>query len=174
VTELIDAREFSVNLSGASINDPAFLQFLLDAFGRYGIPGSLICFEITETVAIANISQAIDFIHKLSAIGCRFALDDFGSGLSSFDYLRQLPVSIVKIDGSFVTGVASDPICRAMIEAICRVGKIMHLQTVAERVESEADLSVLREIGIDYVQGYAVHRPEPLSALERVAGSTMS
>lgn len=174
VTELIDAREFSVNLSGASINDPAFLQFLLDAFGRYGIPGSLICFEITETVAIANISQAIDFIHKLSAIGCRFALDDFGSGLSSFDYLRQLPVSIVKIDGSFVTGVASDPICRAMIEAICRVGKIMHLQTVAERVESEADLSVLREIGIDYVQGYAVHRPEPLSALERVAGSAMS
>lgn len=154
--------ELSINLSGASVNDPAFLDFLLAAFRRHGIPGTMISFEITETVAIANFAQAVDFIHQLAAIGCRFALDDFGSGLSSFDYLRKLPVNVVKIDGSFVDGLASDPIKRAMVEAIVRVGVLMKLEIVAERVECEADLQALREMGVDYVQGYVLHRPEPL------------
>ncbi len=158
-------QEFSVNLSGASINDPAFLAFLLAAFDKYRVPGELVCFEITETVAIANFEQAIRFIERLSAIGCRFALDDFGSGLSSFDYLRKLPVSSVKIDGSFIENVGSDPVCRAMVDAICRVSAQMKLKTVAERVEKEADIQVLREIGIDYVQGYVLHRPEPLAGI---------
>ncbi len=162
---LADAYEFSVNLSGASINDPAFLDFLLAAFRRHQIPGRLVSFEITETVAIANFAQAVDFIHRLSAIGCRFALDDFGSGLSSFEYLRKLPVDLVKIDGSFIENVASDPVCREMVDAIRRISALMHLETVAERVESEADLQVLRELGIDYVQGYVLHRPEPLAQL---------
>lgn len=154
--------QLSVNLSGASINDPAFLEFLLGAFRRHGIPGTMISFEITETVAIANFTQAVEFIHRLASIGCRFALDDFGSGLSSFDYLRKLPVNVVKIDGSFVDGLASDPIKRAMVEAIVRVGVLMRLEIVAERVECEADLQALREMGVDYVQGYVLHRPEPL------------
>ncbi len=159
-------HEFSVNLSGASINDPAFLAFLLAAFARHRVPGSLVCFEITETVAIANFTQAVNFIERLSAIGCRFALDDFGSGLSSFDYLRKLPVSSVKIDGSFIEAVASDPVCRAVVDAIRRVCAEMNLKTVAERVERESDLQVLRELGIDYVQGYVLHRPEPLARLQ--------
>ena len=162
---LASTHQFSVNLSGASINDPAFLDFLLAAFERYGVPGALVSFEITETVAIANFAQAVNFIGRLAAIGCRFALDDFGSGLSSFDYLRKLPVSTVKIDGSFIEHVASDPVCRAMVDAIRRVSEQMALETVAERVESDADLQVLRELGIDYVQGYVLHRPEPLSRL---------
>lgn len=163
-------QEFSVNLSGASINDPAFLDFLLAAFQRHRVPGALVCFEITETVAIANFAQAVHFIERLSAFGCRFALDDFGSGLSSFDYLRKLPVSAVKIDGSFIENVGADPVCRAVVEAICRVSAQMKLKTVAERVEKEADLQVLRELGIDYAQGFALHRPEPLAAL-RPGGS---
>lgn len=165
VARLAGRYEFSVNLSGASINDPAFLEFLLGAFGRHRIPGRMVCFEITETVAIGNFSQAIDFIRRLSAIGCRFALDDFGSGLSSFDYLRKLPVNSVKIDGSFIENISSDPVCREMVDAIRRVSALMKLDTVAERVESEADLQVLRELGIDYVQGYVLHRPEPLAHL---------
>lgn len=159
-------HEFSVNLSGASINDPAFLDFLLASFARHRVPGALVCFEITETVAIANFAQAVNFIERLSAIGCRFALDDFGSGLSSFDYLRKLPVSSVKIDGSFIEDVASDPVCRAVVDAIRRVSTQMNLKTVAERVERESDLQVLRELGIDYVQGYVLHRPEPLTRLQ--------
>ncbi len=164
-TQLSATHEFSVNLSGASINDPAFLDLLLASFARFRVPGSLVCFEITETVAIANFAQAANFIHRLSAIGCRFALDDFGSGLSSFDYLRRLPVSSVKIDGSFIEDVASDPVCRAVVDAIRRVSAQMNLKTVAERVERESDLHVLRELGIDYVQGYVLHRPEPLAGL---------
>lgn len=164
-SRLADDYEFSINLSGASINDPAFLDFLLVAFHRHRIPGRLVCFEITETVAIANFAQAVNFIHRLSAIGCRFALDDFGSGLSSFDYLRKLPVNSVKIDGSFIENIATDPVCREMVDAIRRISALMHLETVAERVESETDLQVLRELGIDYVQGYVLHRPEPLAQL---------
>ncbi len=167
---LVSTHEFSVNLSGASINDPAFLNFLLAAFRRHRVPGSLVCFEITETVAIANFAQAVNFINQLAAIGCRFALDDFGSGLSSFEYLRKLPVSLLKIDGSFIEDVASDPVCRAMVDAIRRVSQEMNLKTVAERVETEADLQVLREIGIDYVQGYVLHRPEPLEKIRLSRG----
>lgn len=162
VARLSGRLELSVNLCGASINDPAFLDFLLDAFRRHRIPGAMVSFEITETVAIANFAQAVEFIQRLAAIGCHFALDDFGSGLSSFDYLRKLPVNAVKIDGSFVDGIASDPIKRAMVEAILRVSALMGLETVAERVECEDDLQALREMGVDYVQGYVLHRPEPL------------
>ncbi len=164
-SELARTHEFSVNLSGASLNDPGFLDFLLRAFDEYQVPGPLVSFEITETVAIASFGQAIQFIERMSAIGCRFLLDDFGSGLSSFDYLRKLPVNSVKIDGSFIEKVATDPVCRAMVEAIQRVSALMNLKTVAERVECETDLQVLRELGVDYVQGYVLHRPEPLAGL---------
>lgn len=163
---LLGRHEFAVNLSGSSINDPAFLDFLLDAFARHRVPGALVCFEITETVAIANFNQAVEFIRRLSALGCRFALDDFGAGLSSFEYLRKLPVQVVKIDGAFVDGLASDPISRAMVEAIRQVSRLMQLETVAERVECDADLQTLRELGIDFAQGYVLHRPEPLAGLD--------
>lgn len=152
--------EFSVNLSGASLNDPDFLAFVVSTFKNTQVPCKLICFEITETVAIANMDRAIQFIHTLRAMGCKFALDDFGSGLSSFAYLRNLPVDYLKIDGSFVRGIADDPVNHAMVEAICRVAQVMKLTTVAEFVETEQELSILKTLGVHYGQGYLLHRPE--------------
>ncbi|MES2091517.1 MAG: EAL domain-containing protein [Pseudomonadota bacterium] len=152
--------EFSVNLSGASLNDPDFLAFVVSTFQNTRVPCPLICFEITETVAIANMDRAIQFIHTLRAMGCKFALDDFGSGLSSFAYLRNLPVDYLKIDGSFVRGIADDPVNHAMVEAICRVAQVMKLTTVAEFVETEQELAILKTLGVHYGQGYLLHRPE--------------
>ena len=120
----------------------------------------LFCFEITETVAISNLSKATIFINELKAHGCKFALDDFGSGLSSFAYLKTLPVNYLKIDGAFVKDICNDVIDRAMVESIQQVGKVMKLDTIAEHVEDEATLLLLKEIGIDFVQGYYLGRPE--------------
>ena len=126
------------------------------------------CFEITETAAIANLSRAMTFMKRLKAVGCSFALDDFGSGLSSFGYLKTLPVDYLKIDGSFVRDIDQDPIARAMVASINNIGHEMGLSTVAEFVESAAILECLQEIGVDYVQGYHLGRPGPLSELSGV------
>lgn len=152
----------SINLSGSSLNNDSFLGFISDALASYDLSPGNICFEITETAAISNLSIARNFIGSLKKLGCHFALDDFGSGLSSFTYLKNLPVDYLKIDGSFVKDMLDDPIDAAMVEAINRVGQVMGLQTIAEFVESEEILQRLAGIGIDYVQGYAIHRPEPL------------
>jgi diguanylate cyclase (GGDEF)-like protein/PAS domain S-box-containing protein len=154
----------SINLSGSSLNDDSFLGFISDALARFDLSPGNFCFEITETAAISNLSVARNFIGSLKKLGCRFALDDFGSGLSSFTYLKNLPVDYLKIDGSFVKDMLNDPIDAAMVEAINRVGQVMGLQTIAEFVESEEILQRLAGIGIDYVQGYAIHRPEPLKS----------
>jgi EAL domain-containing protein (putative c-di-GMP-specific phosphodiesterase class I) len=121
-----------------------------------------ITFEITETQAVANLREASDFIHELKALGCRFALDDFGSGLSSFAYLKNLPVDILKIDGVFVKDILDDPIDAAMVRSIIDIGHVMNMKTVAEFVESRAILDYLKEMGADYVQGYGVAQPQPI------------
>jgi diguanylate cyclase (GGDEF)-like protein len=149
----------AINLSGASINDDTFLDFVLAEFLRSGLPHSLICFEITETTAVTSLSKAAEFIAALRGLGCRFALDDFGAGVSSFSYLKHLPVDYVKIDGSFVRDMAHDPVDRAMVEAINSIGHVMGKQTVAESVESVEILDLLRAIGVDYAQGYGIARP---------------
>lgn len=154
----------TINLSGDSINDDSLLDFILQQKTLYNISLSNICFEVTETVAISNLTKATSFINALKQHGCKFALDDFGSGLSSFTYLKTLPVDYLKIDGSFVRGVAIDEVDRAMVESIHQVGKAMNLKTIAEQVEDEATLSVLKEIGIDYVQGYLIGKPQMLEA----------
>jgi EAL domain-containing protein (putative c-di-GMP-specific phosphodiesterase class I) len=123
-----------------------------------------VCFEITETAAIANLDHAIRFINELRQLGCLFALDDFGSGLSSFSYLRNLPVNYLKIDGSFVRGLDTDPVNAAMVSAIVQMGKVMNIETIAEFVENDAILQLLKEIGVDYAQGYGIARPGPLDA----------
>ncbi|WP_242056273.1 MULTISPECIES: EAL domain-containing protein [unclassified Nostoc] len=152
---------YTINLSGASINDDQFIDFVCSQFELYQIPPQAICFEITETVAIKNLSKAAVFIRSLKEFGCCFALDDFGSGMSSFAYLKNLPVDYLKIDGSFVRHIVEEPIDLAMVDAINKVGQVMGLQTIAEYVENKAILEVIQNLGVNYAQGYGVARPAP-------------
>jgi diguanylate cyclase (GGDEF)-like protein len=156
---------FAVNLSGASLKDPEFRGMLLACLRDNPDLGPHLCFEITETAAIGNLSVVNDFIDAMRGFGCSFALDDFGSGLSSFTYLKNLKVDYLKIDGAFVRDITSNAIDRSMVEAIHRIGHQMGLKTVAEYVESEQTRALLQEIGVDYVQGNGVHPPEPLEKL---------
>jgi EAL domain-containing protein (putative c-di-GMP-specific phosphodiesterase class I) len=158
-----------INLSGASIGDERFLDFVREQLRLFEVPGESICFEITETAAIANLDKAAHFMQELRALGCRFALDDFGAGMSSFAYLKHLPVDFLKIDGGFVKDMADDPIDRAMVEAINNVGHVMGKQTIAEFVDSERVMAALREIGVDFAQGYGVARPRPFEPRLQVA-----
>ena len=156
---------FAVNLSGASLKDPAFRRMLLASLRDKPELGPHLCFEITETAAIGNLAVVNEFIGAMREFGCCFALDDFGSGLSSFTYLKNLKVDYLKIDGAFVRDIATNAIDRAMVEAIHRIGHQMGLKTVAEYVESDATLAMLRQIGVDYAQGNGLHAPEPLETL---------
>ena len=153
---------YSINLSGQSLGDDAFTRFVEDQFRSSGVMPGRICFEVTETAAISNLAHAIRMMTKLKALGCGFSLDDFGSGMSSFAYLKNLPVDSIKVDGAFVRDMLTDPIDFAMVEAIIRIGHVMGLKTIAEYVESEAIMRRLAELGVDYVQGFGIHRPEPL------------
>jgi diguanylate cyclase (GGDEF)-like protein/PAS domain S-box-containing protein len=154
----------AVNLSGTSLNEQSFLDFALQNVGDARIAAAL-CFEITETAAVTNLTDAIHFMRELQARGCRFALDDFGSGISSFLYLKTLPVDFLKIDGQFISHIADDPVDRSMVEAICKVGKALGIATVAESVETAAVLAQLERLGVDFVQGYYMARPRPLAEL---------
>lgn len=153
----------AINLSGASIGDSAFLDFIREQFASQPVPPQMICFEITETTAITNLAEATHFIGELQDLGCRFSLDDFCAGMSSFMYLKHLPVDYLKIDGSFVRDMLEDPIDRAMVEVINHIGHVMGKRTIAEFVESEEILQALREIGVDYAQGYVIARPQPFA-----------
>ena len=156
----------SINLSGHSLNDETFLKFVHQEFEKSPVPREKICFEITETVAIANLSRTASFMKALKTKGCRFSLDDFGSGLSSFAYLKNLPVDFLKIDGVFVKDILDDPLNFAMVKSINEIGHVMGKQTIAEFVENEAILEKLREIGVDYAQGYGIDRPRPIEDAE--------
>jgi len=155
----------SINLSGQSLADESFLGFVIEQLQQPGIDCSKICFEITETAAISNLTRATTFISTLKGLGCKFALDDFGSGLSSFAYLKNLPVDYLKIDGMFVKGIVHDPIDHAMVKSINEIGQIMGMKTIAEFVENEKIKGVLQEIGVDYVQGYGIGKPMPFEHL---------
>lgn len=156
---------FSVNLSPDFIAEEDSLDFIIFKFEEYEIDPKLICFEITETTAIGNIQAATDFIHKLKDIGCLFSLDDFGSGFSSFNYLKNLPVDFLKIDGIFVKDMDEDSVNRAMVEAINSLGQVIGLKTIAEFVRNADIIDELRKIGVDYIQGYEIGRPKPISEL---------
>ena len=150
----------SINLSGQSLGDDKFLPFVIDQFHRSGIDATKICFEITETAAIASFSQANRFIQALKELGCKFALDDFGTGLSSFGYLKHFPVDFLKIDGSFVKEILHDPIDREMVRSINEIGHLTGKQTIAEFAENEEIINMLRSLGVDYAQGYGISAPQ--------------
>ncbi len=151
----------TINLSGASLNDETFLDFVRDSIKQYDINPHAICFEITETVAITHFDRAIRLVTALREIGCRFALDDFGSGLSSFGYLKNLPMDFLKIDGGLVRHIVDNPIDAAMVEAINDIGHVMGLKTIAEYVENDAIRDKLVTIGVDYIQGFGIEMPQP-------------
>lgn len=153
---------FAINLSGASLGNEDLLQLIRRKLDSGLIAPDHIGFEITETAAIANLGKAVDFIEALRELGCQFALDDFGSGLSSFAYLKNLPVDFIKIDGHFIRHIASEALDRAMVEAINTVAHQVGMKTIAENVENDAIVEELRQIGVDYVQGHTIHRPCPL------------
>ncbi|MCB1850576.1 MAG: EAL domain-containing protein [Gammaproteobacteria bacterium] len=159
----------SINLSGYSITDDGFLRFLTSQFSDYAVPADRICFEITETAAVSNLAKAAKFIENLKEQGCRFALDDFGSGMSSFAYLKNLPVDFLKIDGAFVRDIMEDEIDFAMVRSINDIGHVMGKKTIAEFVENDDILMRLRGIGVDFAQGYGVARPAPLEEIKRPA-----
>ena len=150
----------SINLSGQSLTDDGFLPFVVEQFQTSGLDASKICFEITETAAIASYAQASRFINALKELGCNFALDDFGTGLSSFGYLKHFPVDILKIDGSFVKEILHDPIDREMVRSINEIGHLTGKQTIAEFAENEEIITMLKGMGVDYAQGYGVSEPQ--------------
>jgi diguanylate cyclase (GGDEF)-like protein/PAS domain S-box-containing protein len=166
VGENTPADIYSINLSGISLSEPGFGDYIVDQFVKYDVSPGQICFEITETAVIANLPKAQIFMQRLKEIGCKFSLDDFGSGLSSFGYLKSLPVDYLKIDGLFVRDIANNPVNHAMVRAINDVGHIMNIKTIAEYVEDEETLRTVREIGIDYAQGHAVGRVRSLTLAE--------
>jgi diguanylate cyclase (GGDEF)-like protein/PAS domain S-box-containing protein len=153
---------YNINLSGCSVNDEQFLTFLKSQLAEYCIPPECLCFEITETFAIANLEKASRLIHSVKELGCSFALDDFGSGMSSLAYLKHLPIDYLKIDGGFVKDIASDRMDYAMVECFNHLSHFMGIQTIAECVEDESTLQTLQTIGVDYAQGFCLSQPSPL------------
>ncbi|MEO0410014.1 MAG: EAL domain-containing protein, partial [Cyanobacteria bacterium P01_A01_bin.135] len=153
---------YTLNLSGASINDDQFLPFLKQEIQRSQLSPAALCFEITETIAVSNLNRAREFIRDIKQLGCSFALDDFGSGMSSFGYLKHLAVDYIKIDGSFVRNLLEDNVSTSIIEAITKIAHSMGLEAIAERVEDQETRLKLLELNVDYVQGYGVGKPAPL------------
>jgi len=156
---------FAVNLSGQSLGNDQFLDFVRSELSRTAVSPDRLCFEITETVAVTNLQKAQLFMKVLKDIGCQFSLDDFGTGLSSFAYLKLFPVNVLKIDGSFVQDIAENEVSRSMVSAIAEIARVMKIETVAEYVESETTLNIVREIGVDWAQGFHVGEPVRLKEL---------
>jgi EAL domain-containing protein (putative c-di-GMP-specific phosphodiesterase class I) len=150
----------SLNLSASTLEDEGLADFLIDLIERHGVPPSRLCFEITETEAVRNLARAVRFIERLRSVGCQVALDDFGAGMSSFGYLKNLPVDVIKIDGSFIRDLDEDPMNRSIVNAITTIGHQRGMDVVAEWVSSPANAETLRALGVDYGQGFALHRPE--------------
>ena len=163
--KLDDLGAFSINISGNSLTEPDFMEFVLGQFNETGLPTSKVCFEITETAAIGNLDDVVEFMEKMKVIGVHFSLDDFGTGLSSYSYLRSLPVDYLKIDGIFVKDIKNNPSDYAVVKSINEIGHFMGKKTIAEYVEDDEILEILREIGVDYAQGWGVGMKVPIVQL---------
>ena len=156
---------FSINLSGHSMNDDSFLDYIFDALVRYQVPRDKLIFEITETTAVANLEDAADFINEMRSIGCRFSLDDFGVGQSSYSYLKRLPVDFIKIDGAFVRDITRSDVDFALVRSITEMGHYLNKQVIAEYVGDQDTLDTVRSIGVDYAQGHVHGKPGLLDHL---------
>ncbi len=156
--------QVALNLSAVSIRESGLAQYVADTLVEFAVPGRLLCFEITETEAIVNLQSAGDFMHTLHRLGCRFALDDFGSGFASFTYLRQLPFDTIKIDGMFVRDMDVDSVHGGMVRSMTEMARLLKKPVIAECVETDAVAEMLRALGVDWAQGFFFHRPEPLTA----------
>jgi len=154
---------FAINLSGQSLNDPRFLDFVVEEVKSSGVDPQMLCFEITEQVAVDDVSLVNQFISRLKTLGSKFSLDDFGTGVSGFSYLMSLDVDYLKIDGCFVKNIHTDEVSRSMVQSICQVGHTMDLEVIAEYVENHEIVEVLRDIGVDFGQGYHIQKPGPLA-----------
>ncbi len=161
-------HRFGINLSGDSLRDPQLLDHVRQSLARHGVPATMLYFEFTETAAIANLGAAVEFIRVLRDMGCQLALDDFGSGMSSFSYLKQLPVDFLKIDGSFIKDVVRNPVDQAIVRAVQAVGQQMGIPIVAEYVENEAIRAWLAALNIQFGQGYAIARPAPIEEFPEI------
>jgi diguanylate cyclase (GGDEF)-like protein len=156
----------AINLSGTSLSEDRFLDYVISELEAQKLPKGAICFEITETAAISSLSRVVHFMRALKELGCKFSLDDFGSGLSSFTYLKNLPVDYLKIDGHFISNVAEDNVDESMVKAIAEVGSAMGIETIAERVETREVLDKLAALGVEYAQGYYIARPASVESFE--------
>jgi EAL domain-containing protein (putative c-di-GMP-specific phosphodiesterase class I) len=161
----LDEGIITINLSGHTLTDDACLKSIIKLLGDSPVTTNRICFEITETAAIANLGRALYFMEEIKSLGCCFALDDFGSGLSSFSYLKNLPVDYLKIDGVFVRDICNDPVDLAMVQSINQLGHVLNIKTIAEYVENDEIRKKISEIGIDYAQGFGIEKPKPLAEI---------
>jgi EAL domain-containing protein (putative c-di-GMP-specific phosphodiesterase class I) len=155
-------RSVAINISGQTLADVQFLEFVVECLDSTGVTPSQVCFEISETAVIANLDHARRFVGVLHGMGCQFALDDFGSGMGSFSNLRNLPLDYLKIDGSFMRNLARDTVNQAMVTAMIKLARTMNFKVIAEQVEDTAAVDAARRMGVDFLQGYAIGRPQPL------------
>jgi EAL domain-containing protein (putative c-di-GMP-specific phosphodiesterase class I) len=155
-------RCIALNVSGQTLGDTQFLEFVVDCLDRSGVPPSQVCFEMTESAVVNNMEHARRFVGVLHGMGCRFALDDFGSGLGSFSNLRNLPLDYLKIDGTFTRNLGTDSVNQAMVTAMIKLARTLNFKVIAEQVEDGAALDTARRMGVDFVQGYAISRPQKL------------
>jgi len=162
---LPDDRCCSINLSGQTLGDEDFLEFVVDILDRTGVEPKKLCFEVPESAVVGHLDFAQRFIDVLHGIGCRFALDDFGSGIGSFSNLRHLSLDYVKIDGAYIRDLDRDSVNRAMVAAMIELARTLDFQVIAEQVEDSTSFEAVREMGFDFVQGYAVERPQPMRTL---------
>jgi EAL domain-containing protein (putative c-di-GMP-specific phosphodiesterase class I) len=169
ISSLMDAQKvvpnLAINLSGSSVTDDAFLDYLFEQISEFGVGTNRLCFEITETGTISNLIKAADFVRAFRNIGCKFSIDDFGTGLASHNYLRELPVDYVKIDGSFISSIHENRNDYAMARSINDLAHFLGQETIAESVENDAIIQQLQEIGVDYLQGWGIGRPKPLDEI---------
>jgi Amt family ammonium transporter len=156
---------FFINLSGTSLSDSTFFDFVRKQLKKRNIPKGGICFEITETAAIINLTEVVEFVEEIQGEGCNFALDDFGAGLSSFSYLKMIPINFLKIDGSFVQGMTEDKMSHSIVDVINQIGHTVNIRTIAEFVSDEQQKAELANLGIDYAQGYGIHYPQALQEM---------